>query len=235
MWCTARPFPDPLPTVFAGARTVRRPGLFSCGGCGWDRSPEKLKRQTACKPGSVPGGPGDGHSSGTRVAPRLARPTRAAARTQACGSPRAPPLFGLAPGGVCRAGPVAGPAVRSCRTVSPLPPGAGGMPVGVGGLVSVALSLGSPPPGVTRHRVSVEPGLSSPRGVAPVRKAAIRPSGSHKVRVRGRRVNRWNRRDRRPPGSAGRFRRQAFRRRASAGSGAGRRRAPGTSPHRRGR
>ena len=32
-----------------------------------------------------------------------------------------------------------------------------------GGLLSVALSLESPPPGVTRHRVSVEPGLSSPR------------------------------------------------------------------------
>ena len=31
-----------------------------------------------------------------------------------------------------------------------------------GGLLSVALSLGSPPPGVTRHRVPVEPGLSSP-------------------------------------------------------------------------
>ena len=30
-----------------------------------------------------------------------------------------------------------------------------------GGLLSVALSLGSPPPGVTRHRISVEPGLSS--------------------------------------------------------------------------
>ena len=30
-----------------------------------------------------------------------------------------------------------------------------------GGLLSVALSLGSPPPGVTRHRVSMEPGLSS--------------------------------------------------------------------------
>src|SRR4029077_16609862 len=29
--------------------------------------------------------------------------------------------------------------------------------------VSVALSLGSPPPGVTRHRASVEPGLSSLR------------------------------------------------------------------------
>lgn len=32
-----------------------------------------------------------------------------------------PSLFGLAPGGVCHAGPVAGPAVRSCRTLSPLP------------------------------------------------------------------------------------------------------------------
>ena len=34
-----------------------------------------------------------------------------------------------------------------------------------GGLFSVALSLGSPPPGVTRHRVSVEPGLSSSEAV----------------------------------------------------------------------
>ena len=32
-----------------------------------------------------------------------------------------------------------------------------------GGLFSVALSLGSPPPDVIRHRVSVEPGLSSSR------------------------------------------------------------------------
>ena len=31
----------------------------------------------------------------------------------------------------------------------------------IGGLLSVALSLGSPPPGVTRHRRSAEPGLSS--------------------------------------------------------------------------
>jgi len=29
------------------------------------------------------------------------------------------------------------------------------------GLLSVALSLGSPPPGITRHRISMEPGLSS--------------------------------------------------------------------------
>src|SRR6185503_21127570 len=32
-----------------------------------------------------------------------------------------PPLFGLAPGGVCRAASVAGDAVRSYRTLSPLP------------------------------------------------------------------------------------------------------------------
>jgi hypothetical protein len=34
-----------------------------------------------------------------------------------------PPLFGLAPGGVYPAAPVARGAVRSCRTVSPLPAG----------------------------------------------------------------------------------------------------------------
>ncbi len=50
-----------------------------------------------------------------------------------------------------------------------------------GGLFSVALSLGSPPPAVSRHRIPVEPGLSSmPRinqGTA-----AVRPSdGSNKV------------------------------------------------------
>ena len=32
----------------------------------------------------------------------------------------------------------------------------------IGGLLSVALSLGSPPPGITRHHCFVEPGLSSP-------------------------------------------------------------------------
>ena len=66
----------------------------------------------------------DGHSSGTPVTGRLARPTRAAARKLACRDERGvPPLFGLAPGGVYRAGSVAGPAVRSYRTLSPLPGG----------------------------------------------------------------------------------------------------------------
>ncbi len=80
------------------------------------------------------------------------------------------PLHGLAPGGVCRAATVAGRAVRSYRTLSPLPD-----PEGSGGLLSVALSLGSPPPGVTRHRVSVEPGLSSLRRSR--RTGEERPSG----------------------------------------------------------
>ena len=68
----------------------------------------------------------DGHSSGAPLARRLEQPTRAAAGIEpgtlgASPERPAPPLFGLAPGGVCRAASVAGGAVRSYRTVSPLP------------------------------------------------------------------------------------------------------------------
>ena len=76
-------------------------------------------------------------------------------------------LFGLAPGGVCRAACVAAGAVRSYRTVSPLPrspltcSASRGDGQARGGLFSVALSLGSRPPDVIRHRMSMEPGLSS--------------------------------------------------------------------------
>jgi len=65
--------------------------------------------------------------------------------------PGAPSLFGLAPGGACRATPVARGAVRSCRTLSPLPgrsPRPRRAPTRTrrrtgqpGGLLSVALSL----------------------------------------------------------------------------------------------
>ncbi len=64
------------------------------------------------------------------------------------------PLFGIAPGEACRAGSVASPAVSSYLTVSPLPRWRGR-------LFSVALSLGLPRPGVTRHLRFVESGLSS--------------------------------------------------------------------------
>ena len=59
-------------------------------------------------------------------------------------------LLGLASDGVYTACPVAGSAVVSYTAISPLP----GRP---GGIFSVALSLGSPPPDVIRH-----PALRSP-------------------------------------------------------------------------
>jgi len=77
--------------------------------------------QMAYKPGSVPAEAGDDHSSGTPVARRLARPTRMTTRKRACRLPGPPSLFGLAPGGVCHAATVTGGAVRSYRTLSPLP------------------------------------------------------------------------------------------------------------------
>ena len=69
----------------------------------------------------------DGHSSRTPVARRLQQPTRTggsghrSSRLRACAEGGTPSLFGLAPGGVCRAAGVAASAVRSYRTVSPLP------------------------------------------------------------------------------------------------------------------
>jgi len=76
------------------------------------------KKESAVKPGSVV----DSHSSGMRVAAQLKRPTRKPHVGHMCGlhAPRAS-LFGLAPGGVCRAEDVATRAVRSYRTISPLP------------------------------------------------------------------------------------------------------------------
>jgi len=80
------------------------------------------RREPADKPGSVEGN----HSSGIRVTADLERPTRR--RAQTCAATRAlsrgagaVPLFGLAPGGVCRAVLVTKAAVRSYRTISPLP------------------------------------------------------------------------------------------------------------------
>ncbi len=88
--------------------------------------------QSACKPGSVWRGPKparDGHSSRAAVAGRLEQPTRATVMRQTWRVPwiispwnaTLSPLFGFAPGGACRAAPVARRAVRSYRTLSPLP------------------------------------------------------------------------------------------------------------------
>ncbi len=131
----------------------------------------------------------DGHSSGTRIAARLARPTRAAVRecTWSLLSQDLRPLFGLAPGGVYPAAAVTGSAVRSCRPVSPLP-SAHGCPCASGGLFSVALSLGSPPPAVSRHRIPVEPGLSSTTLLCRKAAAAVQPSDVPCLRRAARRV-----------------------------------------------
>jgi hypothetical protein len=126
----------------------------------------RMMDQTAYKPGSVPP---SGEPEGAAAIP-LDRPSPDGSRNLPgrLGPTTAPPpgepggatsLFGLAPGGACRAASIAGAAVRSYRTLSPLPCVA---EASQGGLLSVALSLGSPPAGVTRRHVVVEPGLSSP-------------------------------------------------------------------------
>ena len=105
-------------------------------------------------------------------------------------------LFGLAPGGVCPAIPVAGNAVRSYRTISPLP-----VPLRViGGVFSVALSVGliasQALPGtlpfgartflhvpLERHTATVQPapaGIMTPAGLAgchPTPATSALPSG----------------------------------------------------------
>ena len=128
----------------------------------------RLNCQTVCKPGSVPSPSFLGRWGWPFIwdvrcrTPRATDPSGGAKARLARFDPCLPLLLGLAPGGVFPAAAIAGGAVRSYRTISPLPPmrsQAGSR--GLGGVFSVALSLGSPPPAVNRHRVFVEPGLSS--------------------------------------------------------------------------
>ncbi len=53
-------------------------------------------------------------------------------------------------------------------------------PIKSGGLLSVALSLRLPPPDVIRHRVSVEPGLSSPHRLSALIKRGC-PANWHRL------------------------------------------------------
>src|SRR5262249_56308484 len=69
---------------------------------------------------------GRDHSSGPEVALGLEQPTRGCPARGGAGRAPCIPLFGLAPHGVCRAPGVAAGAVRSYRTVSPLPSGSRG-------------------------------------------------------------------------------------------------------------
>ena len=119
------------------------------------------KGQSVCKPGSVSGFPPDDHSSGTAVAGRLMQPTRTTSPKTGRAYARVVPIrscsrWGLPCQSRCRA---CGGLLHHLFTLTP---------ARRGGSISVALSLRSPSPGVTRHRVFVEPGLSSRTGFRPL-------------------------------------------------------------------
>jgi len=175
---------------------ARRDG--SAGLCASARSGrERPMRQTACKPGSVRPCGRDGHSSATRLAARLVRPTRAAGRECPCvtcpgfpGPAAGRPYSVLLPVGFALPLPLPG---ARCALAAPFHPCPRGILPGAGGIISVALSLGSPPPAVGRHRIPVEPGLSSDACAS----AAVRPSGDcrdARARAVGQaRVQAWHR------------------------------------------
>jgi hypothetical protein len=131
----------------------------------------------ACKPGSVPGslavpvrrpsiyGCRCRHPPAVYPRTRAGRPRRTRARC-----PQAPDFLTLLQVGFAEPTRSPGPLVVSCTTVSPLPLRPGGRS---GGLLSVALSRGSPRVGVAHHLALWSPDL--PRRGRPRRG---RPAGS---------------------------------------------------------
>ncbi len=126
------------------------------------------KYQTACKPGSVPVRPKARREMTIplgRLSPGASRDRPGRRRGKpACRSPCGagqPSLFGLAPGGVYHAVPVTGAAVRSYRTLSPLPPGHLAMRLGLAVCSLWHFPWGRPRRALSGTVFSVEPGLSS--------------------------------------------------------------------------
>ena len=118
------------------ARRAHEPCRTPAGKC-------RKVAEPACKPGSVV----DSHSSRRRVTATLEQPTR-----RHCGPQHGLPIWSCSRWGLpCRS--VAGLAVRSYRTISPLP----SCRSSLGGYLSVALSVGSRRPGVTWHRALWSP------------------------------------------------------------------------------
>lgn len=83
------------------------------------------------------------------------------------------PYLVLLPVGFTRPSLLPNNAVGSYPTISPLPIILPQRSKVTGGIISAALSLGSPPPDVIRHRFSMEPGLSSHSEL----QAAAQPTG----------------------------------------------------------
>ena len=119
--------------------------------------------------------PGDGYSSSAAVAGNVEQPTRTSVQDRTCRAGRRVSLHGLAPDGVYHARPVAGPAVRSYRTFSPLPAVRcwGRRSVFCGTFPGVAPAGRYPAPLFHGARTFLEP---PPFGE--LRRAAARPTGS---------------------------------------------------------
>jgi hypothetical protein len=139
---------------------------------GWERlggrptgfPPDALSLQPVCKPGSGWHAGKPAYVTAIPLGRRLPAassnlPERQDLDTdpEACASHRSYSV--LLPVGF--AVPSALPPTR-CALTAPFHPYRGNYATRRGGLFSVALSLGSRPPDVIRHRLSTEPGLSSP-------------------------------------------------------------------------
>jgi hypothetical protein len=105
--------------------------------------------ESADKPGSVVGN----HSSGMHVTVHLERPTRKHARVARCGLRRMLPYLALLQAGFTLPSPL--PSTR-CALTAPFHPCRRAC-ARLGGLLSVALSVGSRPPGVTWRRTLWSP------------------------------------------------------------------------------
>ena len=161
----------------------------------WDNLTSLGRRQTVCKPGSVPPASTPMGRTGGRGWPfiwdvRCRTPHATDPSGGAEGPPGSPgnaesacrSYLVLLPVGFSLPPPL--PAAR-CALTAPFHPCRPRNPTkrrnGLGGMFSVALSLGSPPPGVTRHRASVEPGLSSPRPTLDARAQSGHPTVWHGI------------------------------------------------------
>ena len=131
-------------------------------GSRWEKIPPKRKkREPACKPGSVEGN----HSSRTYVAARLKQPTRRRTRAAPCPLRGVPPYLVLLQVGF--AVPLLLPAPR-CALTAPFHPYHACLATAFGGLLSVALSVGLRPPGVTWHLALWSPDFPPRRRVSPL-------------------------------------------------------------------
>ncbi len=163
------------------------------------RRTPRLSHQPACKPGSVGHRPlaraiRDGHSSGAMFAHGLEQPTRTTSLTSLPRRYRfrehsafVVPIRSCSRCGLpcrvrCRTRGALLPHLFTLTAPPFIPPRKRrGLRWGSGSF-SVALSLGLPPPDVIRHRMSMEPGLSSPAAFRPMRRAPRRDEWAGFVR-----------------------------------------------------